>query len=155
MLIFNMDNAFRYVERNGGIAIEENYPYRESDGTCDQQKASIIGTKIISLVGVTHNNEAAILQAVASQPVSIAILASHDFQFYESGVLTGECESTSFSHAVTAIGYGTSDDGIKYWLMKNSWGADWGEDGYIRIQRDSGAPEGLCGLAKLPSYVAV
>ncbi|KAK4589712.1 hypothetical protein RGQ29_020326 [Quercus rubra] len=142
-------------ERNGGIAIEENYPYRESDGTCDQQKASIIGTKIISLVGVTHNNEAAILQAVASQPVSIAILASHDFQFYESGVLTGECESTSFSHAVTVIGYGTSDDGIKYWLMKNSWGADWGEDGYIRIQRDSGAPEGLCGLAKLPSYVAV
>jgi cathepsin L len=51
-------------------------------------------------------------------------------------------------HAVTAVGYGTASDGSKYWLMKNSWGASWGEGGYVRIRRG----EGVCGLAKLASY---
>jgi cathepsin L len=54
-------------------------------------------------------------------------------------------------HAVTAVGYGTASDGSKYWLMKNSWGASWGEGGYVRIRRGVRG-EGVCGLAKLASY---
>ncbi|CAH2049763.1 unnamed protein product [Thlaspi arvense] len=92
---------------------------------------------------VPKNNEKALLKAVANQPVSVCIDSSgRHFQHYSSGVLTGDC-GTNLDHGVTAIGYGTSSDGIKYWLIKNSWGTGWGENGYLRMQRDIGAEKGL------------
>ncbi|KAK3206943.1 hypothetical protein Dsin_020989 [Dipteronia sinensis] len=60
------------------------------------------------------NNEAALLKAVTMQPVSVAIYASgSDFQFYSSGDFTVQC-GTELDHGVTAVGYGTADDGTKY-----------------------------------------
>ncbi|CAI9783742.1 unnamed protein product [Fraxinus pennsylvanica] len=98
------------------------------------------------------NSESALLKSVAKQPVSVAIDASgSDLQFYKSGVFTGEC-GTDLDHGVTAVGYGTASDGTKYWLVKNSWGTSWGENGYIRMQRDINAEEGLCGIAMQASY---
>nr|POE52678.1 senescence-specific cysteine protease sag12 [Quercus suber] len=147
-----MDYAFEYIIQNQGLATEENYPYQAMDGTCDQQMASNIVAQISSYEDVPSNNEEALLQAVANHPVSVAIEgSSSDFKSYSSGVFTGEC-GTNLDHAVTVIGYGMSDDGTKYWLIKNSWGTTWGESGYMRIQRDTGAPEGVCGIAMKPSY---
>ena len=147
-----MDNAFRYIIKNQGLSTEEKYPYETMQGTCDHEKESIYAAQISAFEEVPSNNEEALLQAVANQPVSIAIDGSDpNFKFYKSGVFMEEC-GTRLTHAVTAIGYGTSADGTKYWLMKNSWGTRWGENGYMRIQRDTSAPEGLCGLAKQASY---
>nr|POE64111.1 vignain [Quercus suber] len=85
-------------------------------------------------------------------PVSVAIDAGgSDFQLYSSGVFTGAC-GTSIDHGVTAVGYGVTNDGSKYWLVKNSWGTQWGEEGNIRVQRDVAAKEGLCGIAMQTSY---
>jgi C1A family cysteine protease len=150
-----MDNAFTYIIQNHGLTTEASYPYDAIKGTCDVQKASYYEAQITSFEDVPANNEEALLKAVASQPVSVGIGGyGQAFKHYSSGVFDGECE-TSLNHAVTVIGYGTTEDGTKYWLVKNSWGESWGEGGYMRIQRDVGAPEGLCGIANLASYPVI
>jgi C1A family cysteine protease len=150
-----MDNAFTYIIQNNGLTTETNYPYDAVERNCDVQKASYYEAQISGFEDVPANNEEALLKAVASQPVSVAIDGYEPaFKHYSSGVFSGECK-TSLNHAVTVIGYGTTEDGTKYWLVKNSWGETWGESGYIRIQRDVGAPEGLCGIAKQASYPVI
>ncbi|CDP06286.1 unnamed protein product [Coffea canephora] len=135
-----------------GLTTETNYPYQGTDGTCNANKEANHAAKITGYEDVPANSEAALLKAVANQPVSVAIDASGSaFQFYSSGVFTGDC-GTELDHGVTAVGYGTSTDGTKYWLVKNSWGTSWGENGYIRMQRDIDAKEGLCGIAMQASY---
>ncbi|KAF5204890.1 Senescence-specific cysteine protease sag39 [Thalictrum thalictroides] len=147
-----MDDAFEFIQHNKGLATEANYPYSGVDGTCNKKKAASSAAKINGFEDVTANSESALLKAVANQPISVAIDASGSaFQFYSSGVFTGEC-GTDLDHGVTAVGYGTASDGTKYWLVKNSWGAEWGEEGYIRMQRDIDAEEGLCGIAMEASY---
>ncbi|XP_031257871.1 senescence-specific cysteine protease SAG12-like [Pistacia vera] len=147
-----MDTAFEFIKSNGGLTTEADYPYEEIDGNCKTKKVATRAAKITGYKDVPANNEKALLQAVANQPVSVAIEGSgYSFQFYSSGVFTGDCD-TYLNHAVTAIGYGTGTSGTKYWLIKNSWGTDWGESGYMRIQRDVSAREGLCGIAKKASY---
>ena len=146
-----MDDAFKFIIKNGGLTTEAQYPYKGADGTCNAKAAANHAATISGYEDVPANNEQALKNAVANQPVSVAIDASgSDFQFYKSGVFTGSC-GTELDHGVTAVGYGVSD-GTKYWLVKNSWGAEWGEEGYIRMQRDVAAAEGLCGIAMQASY---
>ncbi|GAA0160487.1 cysteine protease [Lithospermum erythrorhizon] len=147
-----MDYGFNFIVKNHGLTTESNYPYQGVDATCNTKKASNDAVTISGCEDVPVNSESGLLKAVAGQPVSVAIDASgQDFQFYSSGVFTGSC-GTELDHGVTAVGYGTADDGTKYWLVKNSWGATWGEKGYIRMQRDVTAKEGICGIAMYASY---
>jgi len=147
-----MDDAFKFIIKNHGLTTESNYPYQGTDSTCKTGKESSHAAKITSYEDVPANSESALLKAVANQPVSVAIDASgSDFQFYSSGVFTGEC-GTELDHGVTAVGYGEASDGTKYWLVKNSWGTSWGENGYIRMQRNVDTVEGLCGIAMEASY---
>lgn len=147
-----MDSAFQFILKNGGLTTEAEYPYRHLDGTCSTKKLASHAASIKGYEDVPANDEAALLKAVANQPVSVAIDASgFAFQLYSGGVFTGTC-GTELDHGVTAVGYGTASDGTKYWLVKNSWGTSWGENGYIRIARDVSAKEGLCGIAMMASY---
>ncbi|KAK1319975.1 hypothetical protein QJS10_CPB04g01628 [Acorus calamus] len=147
-----MNTAFKYIKNNGGITTESKYPYKAVDGTCDTAKAKYHAVVIDGYQNVPANNENALLSAVANQPISVAIDASGSaFQFYKEGVFSGAC-GTTLNHAVTVVGYGTTVDGTKYWIVKNSWGSNWGEKGYIRMKRGIAAKEGLCGIAMAASY---
>ena len=132
------------------------------NGACQKPKLKESAVAISGYVNVTASSEADLLRAAAAQPVSVAVDAgSFVWQLYGGGVFTGPC-TTELNHGVTVVGYGeTQGDadgdgagtpGQKYWIVKNSWGAEWGEDGYIRMQRQAGAADGLCGIALLPSY---
>jgi KDEL-tailed cysteine endopeptidase len=128
-----MDGAFSYVEVNS-LATEANYGYTGKDGTCaDHPEATL---KISSYNDVAANSPSSLKSAVAQQPVSVAIEADKlVFQLYTGGIITSSGCGTSLDHGVLVVGYGT-EDGQDYWILKNSWGAFWGEDGYFRIARD-------------------
>lgn len=146
-----MNDAFYYVVKNHGITSEVNYPYRGADGNCNRQRAASPAARIRRYESVPRS-ELALLKAVANQPVSVGIDAGgFEFQFYSSGIFTGKC-GTELDHGVTVVGYGKTRDGMKYWLVKNSWGTSWGEEGYIKMQRDVHSKEGLCGIAMQASY---
>ncbi|KAK9041578.1 hypothetical protein V6N11_016673 [Hibiscus sabdariffa] len=123
-----------------------------NDGCNGGSKASQ-AADISNYEAVPANSEQDLLKAVSNQPVAVSIEASGlDFRHYKSGVFTGSC-GTNLHHAVTVVGFGTSEEGIDYWLVKNSWGEDdWGEDGYIRMERNVADSSGLCGLAIRPAY---
>ncbi|KAF5943882.1 hypothetical protein HYC85_017959 [Camellia sinensis] len=147
-----MEGGFAFIVQNKGIATETIYPCSTNDGTCNTKKEASHAAKISGYENVSANSDSALLKAVANLPISVSIdVVGAFFQFYSSEIFTGDC-GTDLDHGVTVVGYGTTTDGTKYWLVKNSWGTSWVEEGYIRMQRDIAAKEGLCGIAMDSSY---
>ncbi|XP_051149901.1 zingipain-2 [Andrographis paniculata] len=146
-----MDYAFQFVLKNKGIDSEKDYPYRGRDGRCVKNK---LERRIVSIDGYTDLplwNEKKLLQAAAAQPVSVGICGSDSaFQLYSRGIFSGPC-STALDHAVLIVGY-DSKDGTDYWILKNSWGTQWGIDGYMHMARNTGKAEGVCGINTMASY---
>lgn len=147
-----MDYAFDFIIKNGGLDTEEDYPYTGFDGECNLSGKS---SKVVSIDGyedVPPFDEKALQKAVAHQPVSVAVEAGgRALQLYVSGIFTGEC-GTALDHGIVAVGYGT-ENGTDYWIVRNSWGSSWGENGYIRMERNmADAFSGKCGIAMEASY---
>merc|ERR1712066_526848 len=100
---------------------------------------------------VHQGGERKLLTAVQKEgPVSIVVNANNAWQSYHGGILgLSSCPNTGgINHAVLAVGFG-EENGEKYWIIRNSWGANWGEDGYMRIKRDA---SNVCGVATMPHY---
>ena len=151
-----MDGAFKYAIDNG-MCTESAYPYTsgvtKTAGTCHSCSAV---DHFSSCSDVKPNDQISLKAAVAQQPVSIAIEADTKyFQSYSSGVLTSSSCGTNLDHGVLIVGYGT-ENGIKYWLVKNSWSTSWGDQGYVKIARsDSTNDPGVCGIAMDASFPSV
>jgi len=144
-----MDDAFQYIIATQGIDTESSYPYQAVEGNCNYNPSNS-GGYVTGYTDVTSGSESALQIAAASQPVSVAIDASHSsFQLYTSGVYyEPACSSTVLDHGVLVVGYG-SDNGDLYWIVKNSWGTSWGMSGYIWMARNQ---NNNCGIATQASY---
>jgi len=155
-----MDNAFSWIMKNGGLCTESAYPYvsgtTKTSGTCQTSCSNVDGSRATGFVDVSPNSDVAMMNAIALQPVSVAIEADQrEFQLYKSGVFTSAC-GTNLDHGVLVVGYGT-EAGQDYYKIKNSWSSSWGEGGYIRIGRGSqyNSGKGQCGVLMQASYVKV
>ncbi|KAI1287046.1 Cathepsin L [Halotydeus destructor] len=150
-----MDNAFSYIRENHGIDTEESYPYEGKEGRCRYKKRDS-GADDTGFVDIPQGSEKHLVQALASVgPVSVAIDASHEsFQFYKKGVYDEtECSSEDLDHGVLAVGYGTDEESSQdYWIIKNSWGPSWGDEGYVLMARNK---QNQCGVATSASYPLV
>ncbi|KAL3884397.1 hypothetical protein ACJMK2_024536 [Sinanodonta woodiana] len=145
--------SFTYIKNNKGIDTEEAYPYEERVGPC-RFRRSKVGATDRGYVDLPKNDEIALRHAVATiGPISVAIDAgSHDFRFYDHGIFDNpNCSNTKINHAVLVVGYGTRD-GLDYWIVKNSWGREWGEKGYILMSRNN---DNQCCIACEASYPIV
>lgn len=150
----NTNWAFQYVIHSGGIDTEYNYPYRAMDGYCrndvnlDQYYA-----KIRSFVTLPIGDEKQLQYAIANiGPIAASIDASdREFQQYISGMYNGYCrnDKSSLDHSVLIVGYGTDEYEGDYYIVKNSFGKKWGENGYFRLARNQ---NNRCGIATEANY---
>ena len=138
-----MDFAFKYIERNP-LQLESEYGYSARQGRCRYDSSRGVG-QVSAFKDVATGSASQLRAAVAQQPVSIAIEADQNvFQMYTGGVITSGCGSR-LDHGVLAVGYGV-ENGQDYFLVKNSWGPEWGVRGFVKI-----APN-QCGITNQASY---
>jgi cathepsin L len=153
------DSAFKYMISYGQYS-EASYPYTAGTtqiaGKCRSNSATAAAVKFTNCYDVAPKNQVALKTAVAKHPVTIAIEAdTRYFQSYSGGILDSASCGTNLDHAVEIVGYG-EENGKKYWTVRNSWSASWGEAGYVRIARsDSTNDIGICGIAAEPSFLSV
>ena len=142
-----MDQAFEYVEKTA-LESEADYPYTAMDGNCAEGSAKG-QVKVQTFQDVTPNNVDELKAALDKGPVSVAIEADQFvFQFYSGGVINDSSCGTELDHGVLAVGYG--NDGTQdYFIVKNSWGSSWGDEGYVRI---AATEDNICGILSQPSY---
>ena len=125
---------------------ESLYPYlnKEPKLTCPDVEPYYQGAHVTETYHTEDGTEELMEKLVAEHGAVVTTVAAGDeFKLYSGGVFAG-CTSNQTNHAVTVVGYGTSDAGEKYWIVKNSWSSDWGDGGYIKIKRGVG----MCGIGK-------
>lgn len=146
----SMDQGFQYIIDNNGSCSESEYPYVAQQEQCQDCKNVV---SISNYSDIERNDEKILKRVVSNQPVSVAIQANQPtFQQYSRGIYSDENCGTQLDHGVLVVGYGYDMfHQMDYWIVKNSWGTEWGEDGYIRIQRNVDDTRGLCGIAMIPS----
>jgi len=127
--------AFDYVQHVGGLEQVKDYPYRAKDEQCHFKKADVFAQITGWKYATTNHNEAKLKHnLVQESPLSICVDAEA-WQDYESGVMTAKqcCHECNLDHCVQLIGY-DSNATIPYYIVRNSWGTDWGMKGYILLE---------------------
>ena len=146
-----MTLAFQYTA-DYGIEPEKGYEYAAKVNKC-KHNSQRVAFKNSGFKEVPANSTKALKLAVSRQPVSVGIEAnSMTLQLFKSGVITADC-GTQLDHGVLIVGYDKTPKGQEYWIVKNSWGPQWGLGGYFHVaigSHNGGA--GLCGINMMASY---
>jgi C1A family cysteine protease len=131
--------AIEFVAAQGGVSTAASYPYIAQDYEYNPQCEVGSSVKIPMTPSYTWlEDDESILQAVADQPVAACVAVGDAFYLYESGIMdpATSCDP-EINHAILVVGYGVDPvSKVAYWKIKNSWAADWGENGYFRISRN-------------------
>ncbi|EWS74453.1 papain family cysteine protease (macronuclear) [Tetrahymena thermophila SB210] len=138
-----MDNAFEYIEESP-LTTNSNYPYVAVDQACNSTEIYGVLYSLSNYTDVESGNTVQLKQYLQQQPLSIAVDASY-WYLYNSGIFSN-C-GQNLNHGVLLVGFNSTEGS---WLVKNSWGTSWGEQGYIRL-----ADGNTCGLANAASYPTV
>ena len=144
--------AYNYYMDGNMAELESVYPYTSGNGSmtlnCQYDSLSKTAVTVSTYLNVTAENPTQMKAALVQQPLAVGIEADKmAFQTYTSGVLSGSACGTNLDHAVLVVGDGT-EDGQDYWLVKNSWNTTWGDQGYIKLAKDS--KYGTCGVQMEP-----
>ena len=136
------------------LAHESQYPYlaEKSKLVCPANLPSYnLGAKISGSVYTYSGDEELLKQLVYKHGAVVAsVMSTGPFENYKGGIFAGcPAGETKTDHAILVVGYG-SENGLDYWLIKNSWGPDWGEGGYIRMKRGVN----MCGIGKSMAAVS-
>jgi len=147
-----MDFAFQYAKKYG-LTTNASYPYTATDDDCQPAKpvASVARCVDFDPVGGHQNETEHLMEYIVAyqQPISVAVYAGNSFwQFYKEGIIDDPACGPNDDHGVVAVGFGVTDKGEEYWILKNSWGLDWGISGYVSLARN----KNMCGIAEYPSY---
>lgn len=151
-----MKDAFESVRTEGGIDTEQSYPYEAETNKCRFNPKNVAFNDSGAAILPTADEQK--LKEVVAKfgPVSVAIDADNPFfLFYSGGIYYSngcKTEAISLDHAVLVVGYGTDPKKGDYWIVKNSWGSDWGEHGYIRMARNYGNMCGIATVATIPTF---
>lgn len=122
-----MNQAFRYINKNGGIDTEKSYPYKGVNSDCKYTPENS-GSTINGFVVIPEGDEDKLQEAVAIiGPIAAGIDSSHEsFQHYKSGIYDEQaCNKNISNHAVLIVGYGADEKGTNYYIVKNSWGSEY------------------------------
>jgi len=144
-----MDQSYQYIMQNKGIDSEACYPYVAEQNNCNY-KPSCCASTVTSFVDLPAGNETELQIATYKTSIAVAIDASHSsFQFYSAGVYyEPDCSATQLDHSPLVVGWGVVN-GMEYWNVRNSWGTDWGNKGYVMMSRNR---DNNCGIASMGSY---
>jgi cathepsin F len=135
--------AYQFVMQEGGMEDESDYPYTAQDGTCNFQ-ANLVKVTISNWQYATQNSDETTMQSNLASwgPLSICVDAE-PWQDYTGGVLMASDCSNQLDHCVQLVGYDMTQS-TPFWIVRNSWGTDWGEAGYIRLEYGTNT----CGLTE-------
>ncbi len=148
--------TYNYILQSKGICNEKDYPYNGLDGVCKDHLCNQL-SNISSYVNITVKNGIALKKVLLIHPVSVLIETNNNiFQFYGGGIVTSNCLN-NLDHAVLVVGYGINKNGKEYFIIRNSWGNDWGKNGYILLGADKMSNKqnngtGICGILTMPTY---
>lgn len=143
--------VFDYLKSKGKlINKEKDYPYKGMSGSCRYEKSTAVFVDF-QRYDIVDDNEDAIREALLQHgPLVVMLYASDDWKLYREGIWYEPICSGGTNHAVLLIGYG-KENGTDYWLIKNSWGKDWGDNGYIKFIRNK--HKYYCGLPNYATYL--
>jgi len=136
------NNYFDCIVKLGGVCSIDAYP-KAQDGSCQDEKCHV--EIVLNYAGsVQKGNETSLLEALLEGPVVVYINVNMAMETYMGGVFDDpSCSPEGLNHGMLLVGY-TSE----YWILKNSWGVEWGEKGYVNLIRG----KNMCGVAEYATY---
>lgn len=146
--------AFKWIRDHGGIESDKTYPYVGNGGHCKYNRRYSV-TTLRGYINIPSGDEMKLQEAIATiGPISVSMDASHQsFRYYSSGIYyEPKCNEKNLTHAVLAVGFDIDHKGREYYILKNSYGTGWGENGYMKLARNK---NNHCGIASRATYPIV